>query len=309
MRTRAGTWPDDSLVSLAEISEIELVILKRMRAYTMGEHRSRVHGTGHDLVGLREWQAGDRASAVDWPQSSLTSFSPLLVRDFDQPSTAAVVVVADRSGSTRCGVDGRLVAGAIARAVATIGMSAVFFQDSFGLVAFDDGFASVEAVRPRIGKGQVLHCLDAYERRAPGEALRPGETLSQTLGGFLRQTTLVPVVSDFLFEHAGAVLRELALLDTAHDVFLGIVDAAFAYEVPPLASGWVEAYDVETRRARLLSRRGLARLAERVRAWQDEVEHLARELDLDVVRLPPDPAQADLALVEFAVERRLRKVT
>ena len=52
----------ESLVSLADITEIELVILKRMRDVTIGDHRSRQHGPGFDFVGLREWQPGDRFS-------------------------------------------------------------------------------------------------------------------------------------------------------------------------------------------------------------------------------------------------------
>src|ERR1019366_4279675 len=129
----------------------------------MGEHRSLFHGTGFDFVGIRAWQPGDRPSAIDWPQSTLTNFSPLMVRDFEQPSTAAVIAVADASLSTRCGMDGVPIAAAIARAIGTIGMSAVFFQDLFGLITFDAGFRNLAAVRPRVGKAQVIHCLDAYQ--------------------------------------------------------------------------------------------------------------------------------------------------
>src|SRR5579871_2874961 len=87
-------------VSLADISEIELIILKRMKDVTIGDHRSRQHGSGFDFLGLRDWQAGDRPSAIDWAQSSLRNFSPLVVREFEQPSTATVSVIADRSAST-----------------------------------------------------------------------------------------------------------------------------------------------------------------------------------------------------------------
>ena len=85
------------LVNLSEISEIELVILKRMREFTLGEHRSLFHGSGFDFVGLRNWEAGDRFETIDWAQSSLNNFAPLVVRDFEQPSTAGVVVVADHT--------------------------------------------------------------------------------------------------------------------------------------------------------------------------------------------------------------------
>ena len=107
-----------SLVTLADITEIELVILKRMRDVTMGDHRSRQHGTGFDFVGLRDWQPGDRFSSIDWGQSSLTNFAPLIVRDFEQPSTATVICVADVSLSTRCGINGMPIAAPVARSIA-----------------------------------------------------------------------------------------------------------------------------------------------------------------------------------------------
>ena len=56
MRTRSPEWPDaaeqdaEPLISLSEITEIELLILKRMREFTIGEHASRFHGTGFDFV-------------------------------------------------------------------------------------------------------------------------------------------------------------------------------------------------------------------------------------------------------------------
>ena len=39
------------------------------------------------------WGAGDRFSSIDWAQSSLTNFSPLVIREFEQPSTATVSAV------------------------------------------------------------------------------------------------------------------------------------------------------------------------------------------------------------------------
>ena len=299
---------EEPLVNLAELTEIELIILKRLREFTGGEHRSTVHGTGFDYVGLREWMPGDRTSAIDWAQSSLTNFSPLIVRDFEQPSTATVMAVADTSLSTRCGIDGVSIAAAIARAIGTIGMSAVFFQDSFGLITFDTGFENLGAVRPSIGRGQVVHCLDAYQQGIGLQEIRPAGELSTRIGGFLRKTSLVPVISDFLFDNTAEFLRELALLNSAHDVFIVMIDSAFAFELPPLAAGWVETFDVETGRSRVLSRRSMQTLSDRMRSWQDEVQRQAHEEGLDVVRVSTDDVQTAMALGEFVAERRLRKM-
>ena len=76
----------------------------------------------------------------------------------------------------------------------------------------------LQAIRPRIGKGQVIHCLDAYQHERNLEELKRTESLSGTLAGFLRKTSMVPVVSDFLFDDVDPVIDELARLDVQHDV-------------------------------------------------------------------------------------------
>ena len=186
MRTREQEI--EPLVNLSEITEIELLILKRMSEFTIGEHRSRFHGAGFDFVGLREWQPGDRFSSIDWAQSSLTNFNPIMSREFEQPSTASVVAVADASMSTRCGANDVTIAAIVARAIATIGMSAVFFQDTFGLMTFEAGFRELSVVPARTGKSHIVHCLDAYQNgHGLQEVRQAGSTPSTT-----SRTTAVP---------------------------------------------------------------------------------------------------------------------
>jgi uncharacterized protein (DUF58 family) len=298
----------EPFVNLSELTEIELLILRRMRDYTIGEHRSLFHGSGFDFVGLRDWQAGDRLSQIDWPQSSLSNFSPMVVREFEQPSTATVIAVADGSLSTRCGIDGVPIAAAIARAIGTIGMSAVFFQDMFGLITFDARFEQLAAVRPRIGKNQVIHCLEAYQFQKGLQPLKRADSLSMSLAGFMRKTSMVPVISDFLFDNPAEVLVELGQLNSAHDVFIILIDSAFAFELPPVSAGWIEAFDVETGQARVMSRRSLRALSARTRTWQDDVARQAKERGMDVLRIGVDEQQTAIAMSEFIAERRLRKV-
>jgi len=306
MRTRETDV--EPFVNLSELTEIELLILRRMREFTIGEHRSVFHGSGFDLVGLREWQPGDRMEKIDWPQSTLTNFSPMIVRDFEQKSTATVIAVADASLSTRCGIDGVPIAAAIARAIGTIGMSAVFFQDLFGLITFDARFDQLAAVRPHVGKGQVIHCLEAYQFGTGLQPLRRLDSLSMSLAGFMRKTSMIPVISDFLFDNPGDLLRELGHLNSTHDVFIVLIDSAFAFELPKVSAGWIEAFDVETGRARVMSRGTMSALAKRTRAWQDDVARMAKDNDLDVLRIGVDEQETAIAMSEFIAERRLRKV-
>ena len=315
----------ETLVTLSEIAEIELFILKRMKEFTPGDHASVFKGGGFNLVGTRDWQPGDRMSSIDWAQSSMTNFSPLVSREFEQDSTATIVAVADASLSTRCGIDGLTIATAIARGVAAVGLSATFFQDQFGFVAFGGALEPVMTARPRIGRSHVLYCLDLYRdavgggarntggtagsaspAQTPGKSASPGITVA--IESQIRKSAMVPVISDFLFPDAHVLIKELSLLNAVHDVFLLMADARFAYEVPAVSAGWIETFDVETGQIRVLSRREVQRLGTRVEGWQEELIRLARDADLGVVRVGLDRWEMETALAAFAAERRLRKV-
>jgi uncharacterized protein (DUF58 family) len=298
----------EPLVNLSEIAEIELFILKRMKELTLGDHASVFKGPGFNFVGVRDWEPGDRVSSIDWAQSSLTNFSPMVTREFEQPSTAAVIAVADASLSTGCGMHGTPIAAAIARSVAVIGLSSVFFQDMFGLVTFDKDFRQIAAVRPRIGRPHVIHCLDRYQEQTALEVTGPPGDFGAMIAAHLRRTSLVPVISDFLFADAGRVISELSRLNALHDIFLIMVDVRFAYELPDVRAGWIEIFDVEAGTTRILSRRELRQLAVRIEEWQEHIQRLARDADLDIVRVGLDRWEMETALVNFVAERRLRKV-
>ena len=208
----------------------------------------------------------------------------------------------------RCGIEGDLIATAIARAVAAAGLSATFFQDRFGLVTFNDRFEQVAAVRPRIGRSHLLYCLELYRQSVLGTTESGERDVIVGIEGQVRKAALVPVISDFLFPDVERILGELSKLNAIHDVFLLMADTRFAYQIPSVSDGWVDVFDIESGRTRVLSRREVGRLAERASAWQDEVVRLAKDVDLDVVRVGLDRWEMETALVEFTAERRLRKM-
>ena len=308
MSTTNASPPAAPLVNLSEIAEIELFMLKRMKEYTPGDHASVFKGSGFNFVGLRDWEPGDRMPSIDWAQSSFTNFSPMVVREFEQDTTGTIIAVADASLSTRCGVRGVPIAAAIGRSIAAIGLSAVFFQDMFGLITFDEGFRQLSVVRPRIGKPHLIHCLELYQRRQQMGLYAAQGNVAAVIAPLLRKTSLVPVISDFLFADAPAFVKELSTLNAAADVFLMMVDARFAYQLPAVSAGWVQTFDVETGRTHIISRRECERLVRRVEEWQHETFRIARGADLDIVRVGPDRWEMETALIEFVAERRLRKV-
>jgi len=260
------------------------------------------HGTGYDLAGLRDWQPGDRLSTIDWSQSSLTNFSPLIIREFNQQSNAPVVITADISQSTRCGVHGESIARIIARVVTTFAMAASLFQDRVGLVTFD-GDSRKLAVNTRIGKNHAIHCIQTYQNQLM-ESGANGSERKVSFSGLLRKRSLVPVISDFLCEEPYQLLDELADLNTFHDVFLVMIDSAFAFELPPFSAGWIQVYDAETGRNRIMSATELEQLGSRVRKWQDMVEQATHDRGLEVLRLDSKSQQFHDSLVKFLLERK-----
>jgi hypothetical protein len=169
---------------------------------------------------------------------------------------------------------------------------------------------------PKVGRPHVLYCLDLYQRSVEHPEALEGEIPAKTearaditrvIESQLRRTSLVPVISDFLFHDADRFIRELSLVNSVHDVLLLIADVRFAYELPGVSDGWVQAYDMESGESRVLSRRELARLATRVDEWQQTVMQLARDADLDILRVGLDRWEMETTLINFAAERRLRK--
>ncbi len=103
-------------------------------------------------------------------------------------------------------------------------------------------------------------------------------------------------------------MSELSLLNALHDVFLIMIDVRFAYDVPDVRAGWIEIFDIEAGTTRIVSARELRRVAVRIEEWQDRIQRLARDADLDIVRVGLDRWEMEAALVSFVAERRLRKV-
>jgi hypothetical protein len=200
------------------------------------------------------------------------------------------------------------IAATIARSVAAVGLSALFFQDQFGLITVDDQFRQMAAARPRIGRSHVIYCVDLYQQRRQLDAPGALQDLTVTIASHLRKTSLVPVISDFLFADAGRIIAELSRLNAVHDVFLVMADVRFAYEMPKVSAGWIEAYDMETGQTRVFSRREMSQLAGRVDQWQQGVMRMARDADLDIVRVGLDRWEMETTLAKFAAERRLRKM-
>jgi uncharacterized protein (DUF58 family) len=294
------------LLDPSEVEAINLFCNARVRDLIFGEHASVFTGTtGFDFAGIRDFESGDPQIKVDWAHSTTTLFNPLQVRECIEERSIGIVIAADVSCSTRCGVSSELIGKGIARTVATIGLSASIFQDMVGLVLFGGKKHLIEP--PGGGRNHVERMVDLYQNTPATPGLPGRERLAETLAGELRRTSLVIVASDFLFPDVFTTLKELADLKQPHDVFLVMADSAFAFELPEISAGWTGCVDSETGAHVDLSHTQIRELPGLIRNHQDAVADYAERVDLEVLRVLPDAEQFQGAIVDFFLERRLRR--
>jgi len=294
------------LLDPSEVEAIQLFSAARVRKLIFGEHASVFTGTkGFNFSGIRDFESGDTQVKVDWAHSTTTLFNPLQVRECIEERSIDIVIAADISCSTRCGTLSALIGKGIARTIATIGFSASIFQDTVGLVLFGGKEPVIEP--PRGGRSHVERMVDLYQTTPTATVLPGGERLAETLAGELRRQSLVIVASDFLFPDVFSTLTELADLKQPHDVFLVMADSAFAFELPPISAGWVGCVDSETGAHVHLSHLQIGELPRLIRRHQDTVVDYAERVDMEVLRVPPDAEAFQGAIVDFFLERRLRR--
>lgn len=294
----------------AEIEEISLVVLSRVKELTSGEHGSTFTSAfGTDFSSIKEIEPGDPIKKIDWGRSTMTGFNPLMVRDCVEERSIDIIMVADSSLSVRCGMDDITVSHVIARAIATLGFSAVILQDLVGLISFGTGDSSL-VEPPRGGRNQIFRIIEVYENSLAQPANKisdENEKIAETVSANLRRTSLIMVISDFMFPEAKIFIKDLTDLKSSNDLFLVMADSAFAFNLPAVSSGWIEGIDAETGRRKLLSRKEYTLMASRARNYQNEIKDFAEKEGIEVLRVGADANQFQNAMVDFFFERRLNK--
>jgi len=298
--------PPSARLNLSEIKEIDIFVMRRLQELTGGDHKSVFRGAGFDFVGLRDWQPGDKLSSIDWPQSTMNNFDPLVVREFEEDKNGTILIVADASLSMDCGIDGSSSKDIVSRTIATIGLSGVFFQDLTGLFIFDHKY-DYGHVKPRMGKNHVVSCISEYVRpKFPYSAGNRSNMVSKILGR-LRRASMVPIISDFLFPGALDFVDVISNIKSRHDPFIVLVQNSFLFDLPLVSSGWIECMDAESGKKTLLSRREFGQMSKRVIEYQDGIVQKAKERGIEVVRAGRDKNKFYNDLAEFFFNRKTKR--
>ena len=252
---------------LKQVKAIELRTRGLVASLFAGEYRSVFRGQGMEFAEVRAYEAGDDYRTIDWNVSA--RLGTPFVKTFTEERELTVMLIVDRSGSTRFGAPRSKSAVSI-EVGAVLAFAAARHDDRVGALLFAD---EVERVIPP-AKGRrhalrVVRDLVAFDPGGRRTNLAAALTYASRL---LTHRAIVAVLSDFLAPDWEAPLRRLA---ARHEVIAIPVDDPRERVLPE--AGWVELDDAESGRRVLVDsgsraiRERMAHLAER----RDQERHRA----------------------------------
>lgn len=121
---------------LEKIKRITIKTRRIMMGVTQGASRSVRKGMGLDFDSLRDYMVGDDIRFIDWKASARSQ--SLLVKEFYQEQSLAVMIAIDVSGSMDFGSQGKTKIEIAFELASAIIMMAYYSGDAVGLVLYSD---------------------------------------------------------------------------------------------------------------------------------------------------------------------------
>jgi len=286
---------------LARLRHLVLISSRATSEGLAGEHRSRRRGASPEFADFKSYSQGDDFRRIDW--NTYARLDGLFVRLSEVTTELTIHVLLDMSNSMDWRGSNRVpTKSAYARRIGgALGYMALWHFDRLVVTPFGESLAP--SFGPVQGRSNVVPLLRHLERLQPLGQTSIAETLERYVRSRRRPGMLV-VISDLLSgepEELRPVLRILAargwqvlvmhVLDPAEVTpalaarYLGADQRSSAGVTPP-----AELLDVESgERLRLSPTDGvLARYAEAIGAWLEQIESFCTDERADYLRLTTD---------------------
>jgi len=235
---------DAAVDILRGVRKIEIQSRRLVQELFSGSYHTVFKGRGIEFSEVREYVPGDDVRWIDWNVTA--RMDRPFVKQFHEERERTVVVLVDRSSSTRFGSSQRSLERVAAETTALLAFSASVNQDKVGLMLFSDRME--KWVPPRKGRSHILRIVrEVLYHRGQGTGTSLREALERATR-MLRRRSLLFVVSDFLCDEP----YENALLLAArkHELVPVVLIDPRQEDLPRI--GLVEAYDLESGRRRLI---------------------------------------------------------
>ncbi len=198
---------------LTRIANLQLASRTVVDGFLAGLHRSPQHGFSPNFAEYRAYTPGDDLRSIDW--NVFARSDKYFIKKFEGETNTRIYVALDVSKSMGYASAGtgisKLEYGCILAA------SLVYFalkqRDLAGLALFDTDVT--EMIPPRLRRGQLMYALAALDGIQPGRPTDLCQSL-ETLAGFVRQRSVVAVISDF-YEDPEKIARSLRRLQVGRN--------------------------------------------------------------------------------------------
>lgn len=193
---------------LLRIANLQLAARTVVDGFLAGLHRSPHHGFSPDFAEYRAYTPGDDLRQIDW--NVYARSDRFYIKKFEGETNTRLYVALDISKSMGYGTQGitKLEYGSIL--AASLVYFALHQRDLAGLTLFDTDVTA--HIPPRVRRGQLMQAMAALDGIQPGRPTDICRSL-ETLSGFVRQRSIVAVISDYYedAEALGSALRRLQL--------------------------------------------------------------------------------------------------
>lgn len=172
----------------------------------VGVHRSRRHGEGGELAGVRVFAPGDRLRRIDWRVSLRARQLHVAATLSDRDAEVVLMVDVLTEAGTSGGVHGDpSVLDTTVRAAAAIAEHYLHLGDRVSLLEYGP---AARRLRPASGRRQYLTVLEwLLDVRAVGSQYEPYD---QVFGQHLRPDALLVVLTPLVDDRSAAMLAKLA---------------------------------------------------------------------------------------------------
>lgn len=202
---------------IKNIKQLEIVAKKNVTQLISGAAFAKKLGSGLEIDDTKKYTFGESIRFVDWNITARTG--DLYLKTLKEERERHVLVLIDMSASMLFGTQQKSKRQFASEIAATLGYSANFFQDKFGMVLFDD--RNMEAYLPAKGQLSFLMMIKKllkYQTTISSESGSQGLLQSlKWVHALQNRKHIVFIVSDFIGQKLPSLL---SLLSQKNDITL-----------------------------------------------------------------------------------------
>lgn len=289
---------------LEQVTRISLPLIRLVSQKRLGEHRSRQRGSGFDFDQIKEYQQGEPVRKVNWAATARKGNMTPLINTYYEDRNSTVMLLVDLSTSMDFGSQRVTKKTLAAEICASLVYSALVTHECVGYMGFAAG---VETYLPPRQSWR-------YQRAIPEQILTSQVTPAPVsfscavtcLEKWLKQPSLIFLLSDFLTEQLGELRQSLRKLKQRHDLIPVLIADPLELSLPARRARIITR-DLETGKTVHLSftRKNQRAIEGRMRSRQLQLGEIFESLQMDHLTITANSNYAeDLSQLFLSCHRK-----